>query len=103
MKRSTIVFILIVAFVAGGFIVLGLIDYAMAKDEKEAQQPSQEQVQPYPEAPQGYFVPSGCCGGGGRGRMGYGWRGGSSAQPQGGPGWYCPGYWFSPQSPQPQK
>ena len=108
MKRSTIVFMLIAVFVAGGLIVMGLVDYAMAKDEKEAEQPSgQGQVQPSPEAPQGYCAPSGCCGGGyyggGRGMRGYGWRGGNSAQPQAGPGWWCPGYWFSPQAPQPQK
>ena len=98
MKKSVIVLLLIM-----GLIAWGVIDYAIAKDEKETAQPSQEQAQPYPEAPQGYFVPGGCCGGysGGRGMMGYGRGSGRYAQPQGGTGWFCPGpYWFNPQPQQ---
>jgi len=102
MKRITIVL-----FLAIGLIAWGIMNYAMAKDEKEASEPSQEQVQSYPEAPQGYFVPGGCCGGyfAGRGMMGYGRGGGGRfTQPQRGSGWYCPGpYWFVPQAPQPQQ
>ena len=98
MKISAIVFLLVL-----GLIAWGVIDYAIAKDEKEAVQPSQEQVQPYQGPAQGYFVPGGCCGGyfAGRGMMGYGRGGGRFNQPQGGTGWYCPGpYWFNPQPQQ---
>src|SRR3990172_7257180 len=100
--KKTIGILLLVA----GLIAWGVINYAIAKDERQISPPSQEQIQPFPEAPQGYFVPNCCRGGyyrGGRGMMGYGWGGGRFAQPQAWSGWNCPGpYWFVPQAPQPQ-